>query len=315
MYFSHGTPNAIDHPSEWTRHICYKISQCDDINPIAATVLVGLDPTLHGHAQTELDDVTCTLFDKYNHAFNDHDRSTCFLQFCHRFEAFVRVCGGGLMTYIYACTEKWGQCLFTAIMGTQQDLNITIMGANCSLAPCTNVESEKKEIWQSYTQFVRPCLSTCKAATITGLDKHVHLLNLDKILTSGLISLYSLCCLPMAHSGKITLYAKNHFATQHAFLALVSDHIYIAPKSISIHKCIQHAFLSQTSTLLNVNLDTVHHSLRNINGWFGLQPQELISYAGKVHLMWENRGEPVNALVGIWPSDEEAEPFYKFMNH
>eukprot|EP00957_Ditylum_brightwellii_P164281 12507156-Ditylum_brightwellii.AAC.1 len=45
--------------------------------------------------------------------------------------------------------------------------------------------------------------------------------------------------------------------------------------------------------------------------WLGMQPAELLTYAGRVYLVWKNKGFTHNALLGIWPTDEESQPFYK----
>eukprot|EP00957_Ditylum_brightwellii_P200944 15317446-Ditylum_brightwellii.AAC.1 len=45
--------------------------------------------------------------------------------------------------------------------------------------------------------------------------------------------------------------------------------------------------------------------------WLGMQPVDLFTYAGQVYPVWENCGFMRNALLGIWPTDEESQPFYK----
>eukprot|EP00957_Ditylum_brightwellii_P084246 6405951-Ditylum_brightwellii.AAC.1 len=115
--FEHGAPGAINHPNQWTPKIRYKFSQCDSQDPTAFGSLVGLHINLHRKAKTELDDLTWWLYREYNDKMADDNRADDFLTFCCQFRTFACICSGGLMSYLYGCTKKWGQQLAGAIMG------------------------------------------------------------------------------------------------------------------------------------------------------------------------------------------------------
>eukprot|EP00957_Ditylum_brightwellii_P201154 15324293-Ditylum_brightwellii.AAC.1 len=92
MHCCKGTPSKVSHPSDWTQHTRFKLSQCNSYNPIAFAFIIGLDPNLHGKGKLELDDVTMALFLTYNKKFQETDKAANFLQFRRRFRAFVRPC-------------------------------------------------------------------------------------------------------------------------------------------------------------------------------------------------------------------------------
>eukprot|EP00957_Ditylum_brightwellii_P196684 14985897-Ditylum_brightwellii.AAC.1 len=85
MYCRKGTPSKVTHPSDWTPHAQFKLSQCNSYNPIAFAFVIGLDPNLHGKSKIELNDVTMALYLTYNNTFQEKDQVSDFLQFRQHF--------------------------------------------------------------------------------------------------------------------------------------------------------------------------------------------------------------------------------------
>eukprot|EP00957_Ditylum_brightwellii_P209460 15361865-Ditylum_brightwellii.AAC.2 len=81
-------------------------------------------------------------------------------------------------------------------------------------------------------------------------------------------------------------------------------------KSVVLHrKSAPHGGLHTTKTTKD-SMDNIREVLCKPGGWLGLQPKEHVTYAGKVHFVWENQGGLHNSLVGVWPLAEEVQLYH-----
>eukprot|EP00957_Ditylum_brightwellii_P084247 6405951-Ditylum_brightwellii.AAC.2 len=130
------------------------------------------------------------------------------------------------------------------------------------------------------------------------------------MLLTGKVCAFPFRCLPMDMSAKVVLWSKNCFAMQFTYLSVVPDELYIMTKSVVFHnKSVPRGRL-HASKPTKVSMENVQDALRKPGGWLGMQPKDLVTYAGEVHFVWENQGGLYNSLVGVWLSVEEAQLYH-----